>query len=59
VPKLFENADAVSLVGTPSGPRYGSPAQFRAIQRKGAENVARAAAAVETKIVHTALGRSP
>jgi NADH dehydrogenase len=53
--KLFENADAVSLVGTP----HGSPAQFGAIQRKGAENVARAAAAVKAKIVHSAPGRSP
>ena len=47
--QAFENADAVvSLVGI----LHGSPAQFEAIQWKGAENVARAAAAVGAKLVH-------
>jgi uncharacterized protein YbjT (DUF2867 family) len=47
--QAFENADAVvSLVGI----LQGSPAQFEAIQWKGAENVARAAAAAGAKLVH-------
>ena len=47
--QAFENADAVvSLVGI----LHGSPAQFEAIQWKGAENVARAAAAVGAKLIH-------
>lgn len=47
--QAFENADAVvSLVGI----LHGSPAQFEAVQWKGAENVARAAAAVGAKLVH-------
>lgn len=47
--KAFEDADTVvSLVGILNG----SPAQFEAIQWKGAENVARAAAAVGAKLVH-------
>ena len=47
--QAFENADAVvSLVGI----LHGSPAQFETIQWKGAENVARAAAAVGAKLVH-------
>ncbi len=49
--QAFENADAVvSLVGILHGPS----AQFEAIQWKGAENVARAAAAVGAKLVHNA-----
>lgn len=47
--QAFVNADAViSLVGI----LHGSPAQFEAIQWKGAENVARAAAAVGAKLIH-------
>ncbi|KAI0275305.1 NAD-P-binding protein [Gloeopeniophorella convolvens] len=47
--KAFENADAVvSLVGI----LQGSPAQFEAIQWKGAENVAQAAAAAGARLVH-------
>ena len=55
--QAFENADAVvSLVGI----LQGSPAQFEAIQWKGAENVARAAAAVGAKLVHiSAIGADP
>ena len=55
--KAFEDADAVvSLVGI----LQGSPAQFDAIQWKGAENVARAAAAVGAKLVHvSAIGADP
>ena len=46
--QAVENADAVvSLVGI----LYGSLAQFEAIQWKGAENIARAAAAVGAKLV--------
>jgi NADH dehydrogenase len=53
----FENADAVvSLVGI----LQGSPTQFEAIQWKGAENVARAAAAVGAKLIHvSAIGADP
>ncbi|KAI0285479.1 NAD-P-binding protein [Russula aff. rugulosa BPL654] len=47
--QAFKNADVVvSLVGI----LHGSPAQFEAIQWKGAENVARAAAAVGAKLIH-------
>lgn len=47
--RAFENADAVvSLVGI----LHGSPARFEAIQWKGAENVARVAAAVGAKLIH-------
>ena len=55
--QAFENADAVvSLVGI----LQGSPAQFEAVQWKGAENVARAAAAVGAKLVHvSAIGADP
>ncbi|KAH9996023.1 hypothetical protein BJV77DRAFT_189539 [Russula vinacea] len=55
--QAFENADAVvSLVGI----LQGSPAQFEAIQWKGAENVARAAAAVGAKLIHiSAIGADP
>ncbi|KAF8481813.1 NAD-P-binding protein [Russula ochroleuca] len=55
--QAFENADAVvSLVGI----LQGSPAQFEAIQWKGAENIARAAAAVGAKLVHiSAIGADP
>ena len=55
--KAFEDADAVvSLVGI----LQGSQAQFDAIQWKGAENVARAAAAVGAKLVHvSAIGADP
>lgn len=55
--QAFENADAVvSLVGV----LQGSPAQFEAIQWKGAENVARAAAAVGAKLIHvSAIGADP
>jgi uncharacterized protein YbjT (DUF2867 family) len=53
----FDNADAVvSLVGI----LHGSPAQFEAIQWRGAENVALAAAAVGAKLVHiSAIGADP
>ncbi|KAH9965124.1 NAD-P-binding protein [Lactifluus volemus] len=55
--EAFLNADAVvSLVGI----LRGSPAQFEAIQWKGAENVALAAAAVGAKLVHiSAIGADP
>jgi uncharacterized protein YbjT (DUF2867 family) len=55
--EAFSNADAVvSLVGI----LRGSPAQFEAIQWKGAENVALAAAAVGAKLVHiSAIGADP
>ena len=55
--QAFENADAVvSLVGI----LQGTPAQFEAIQWKGAENVALAAAAVGAKLVHiSAIGADP
>ena len=55
--QAFENADAVvSLVGI----LQGSPAQFEAVQWRGAENVARAAAAVGAKLVHiSAIGADP
>jgi dTDP-4-dehydrorhamnose reductase len=55
--QAFENADAVvSLVGI----LQGSLSQFEAIQWKGAENVARAAAAVGAKLVHvSAIGADP
>ena len=55
--QAFENVDAVvSLVGI----LQGSPAQFEAIQWKGAENVARAAAAVGAKLIHiSAIGADP
>jgi uncharacterized protein YbjT (DUF2867 family) len=55
--QAFENADAVvSLVGI----LHGSSAQFEAIQWKGAENVARAAATVGAKLVHvSAIGADP
>jgi uncharacterized protein YbjT (DUF2867 family) len=55
--QAFENADAVvSLVGI----LQGSLAQFEAIQWKGAENVALAAAAVGAKLVHiSAIGADP
>jgi dTDP-4-dehydrorhamnose reductase len=55
--QAFENADAVvSLVGI----LQGSPAQFEAIQWKGAENVSLAAAAVGAKLVHiSAIGADP
>ena len=47
--QAFKNADAVvSLVDI----HHGSPAQFEPVQRKGAENVARAAAAISAKLVH-------
>ncbi|KAI0257006.1 NAD-P-binding protein [Lactifluus subvellereus] len=53
----FDNADAVvSLVGI----LHGSPAQFEAIQWRGAENVALAAATVGAKLVHiSAIGADP
>ncbi len=55
--QAFQNADAViSLVGI----LQGSAAQFEAIQWKGAENVARAAAAIGAKLVHvSAIGADP
>jgi nucleoside-diphosphate-sugar epimerase len=55
--EAFLNADAVvSLVGI----LRGSPAQFEAIQWKGAEKVALAAAAVGAKLVHiSAIGADP
>jgi uncharacterized protein YbjT (DUF2867 family) len=55
--EAFLNADAVvSLVGV----LRGSSAQFEAIQWKGAENVALAAAAVGAKLVHiSAIGADP
>ncbi|KAI9507808.1 NAD-P-binding protein [Russula earlei] len=55
--EAFDNADAVvSLVGI----LQGSLAQFEAVQWKGAENVARAAATVGAKLVHiSAIGADP